>query len=122
MKRAGTAPPLPAFESGWEIAGHLAGWHSIKIDVETDGDTWHGVPEHIPLDNQQDTALVSKGWYVIRFNTTQIHEQPVDYCVSKVMSTINRLGGLNNTAGVPVRYNPNDPLGPQQFGLFDRET
>jgi very-short-patch-repair endonuclease len=93
-----------------------------KIDVETDGDTWHSDPERIPLDNQRDTALVSKGWYVIRFNTTQVHERPVDYCVSKVMTTINRLEGLDHTTGVPVRYDPGDPLGPQQLSLFDRKT
>ncbi len=93
-----------------------------KIDVETDGDTWHSDPQRIPLDNQRDTDLVSKGWHVMRFNTTQIHERPVDYCVSKVMTTINRLGRLDHTTGVPVRYDPSDPLGPQQLGLFDQET
>ena len=93
-----------------------------KIDVETDGDTWHSDPERIPLDNQRDTALVSKGWYVMRFNSTQIREHPVDYCVSKVMTTINRLGRLDHTTGVPVRYDPSDPLGPQQLSLFDQET
>jgi very-short-patch-repair endonuclease len=93
-----------------------------KIDVETDGDTWHSAPERIPLDNQRDTDLVSEGWHVMRFNTTQIHEHPVDYCVSKLMATINRLGRLDHTTGVPVRYDPNDPLGPQQLGLFDQET
>jgi very-short-patch-repair endonuclease len=93
-----------------------------KIDVETDGDIWHADPERIPLDNQRDTALVSKGWYVVRFNSTQIRERPVGYCVSKVMTTINRLGGLDHTTGVPVQYDPSDPLGPQQIGLFDQET
>ena len=39
-----------------------------KIDIETDGDTWHSDPERIPLDNQRDTDLVSKGWHVMRFN------------------------------------------------------
>jgi len=92
-----------------------------KIDVETDGDTWHSAPERIPLDNQRDTALVSKGWYVMRFNSTQIGERPVDYCVSKVMATINRLGGLDHTTGVPVQYDPSEPLGLQQLSLFDQE-
>ena len=46
----------------------------------------------------------------------------VDYCISKVMATINRLGGLDDTTGVPVRYDPSDPLGPQQLGLFDQEA
>lgn len=93
-----------------------------KINVETDGDTWHSDVERIPLDNQRDNDLVSQGWRVMRFNTTQIHEQPVDYCVSKVMATINRLEGLDETTGVPVRYDPSDPLGPQQLSLFDREA
>jgi very-short-patch-repair endonuclease len=93
-----------------------------KIDVETDGDTWHSDLERIPLDNQRDTALVSKGWYVVRFSTSQIREQPEEYCVRPVMATINRLGGLDHTTGVPVRYNPDDPLGPQQLGLFDQDA
>lgn len=92
-----------------------------KVDVETDGDTWHSSPERIRADNERDTALVSKGWYVMRFNTTQIREHPVDYCVSRVEATINRLRGLDHTTGVPVRYDPSDPLGPQQLGLFDQE-
>jgi very-short-patch-repair endonuclease len=93
-----------------------------KIDVETDGDTWHIGPEHAQIDRQRDNNLASRGWKVLRFNTTEIHEHPVDYCVSKVMVTINRLGGLDKTTGVPVRYDPSDPLGPQQLSLFDQET
>jgi very-short-patch-repair endonuclease len=92
-----------------------------KIDVETDGDTWHIGPQPAFEDRQRDNNLASRGWQVLRFNTTEIHEHPVDYCVSKVMDTINRLGGLDHTTGVPVRYDPDDPLGPQQLSLFDRE-
>jgi very-short-patch-repair endonuclease len=93
-----------------------------KIDVETDGDTWHIGPDPALVDRQRDNNLASQGWQVLRFNTTEIHEHPVDYCVSKVMTTINRLGRLDHTTGVPVRYDPSDPLGPQQLGLFDQET
>ena len=93
-----------------------------KIDVETDGDTWHIGPELAPLDRQRDNALESRDWKVLRFSTTEIHERPVDYCVSTVVETINRLGGLDHTTGVPVRYNPDDPLGPQQLGLFDQDA
>ncbi len=93
-----------------------------KIDVETDGDTWHIGPEPAQVDRQRDNDLASRGWQVLRFNTTEIHERPVDYCVSKVMTTINRLGRLDHTTGVSVRYDPSDPLGPQQLGLFDQET
>jgi hypothetical protein len=71
-----------------------------KIDVETDGDTWHIGPE----------------------SAQEIHEHPADYCLSKVEDTVNHLGGLDHTTGVPVRYDPDDPLGPQQLGLFDPEV
>jgi very-short-patch-repair endonuclease len=93
-----------------------------KINVETDGDTWHIGPEPALVDRQRDNNLASRGWRVLRFNTTEIHEHPVDYCVSKVMDTINRLGGLDHTTGVPVRYEPSDPLGPQQLSLFDQDA
>jgi hypothetical protein len=52
----------------------------------------------------------------------EVQERPTDYCVSKVMGTINYLGGLDHTTGVPVRYDPSDPLGPRQLSLFDQET
>jgi len=93
-----------------------------KIDVETDGDTWHIGPESALVDRQRDNDLASRGWRVLRFNTTEIRERPVDYCVSKIETTINHLRGLEDTTGVPVRYDPSDPLGPQQLGLFDQET
>ena len=92
-----------------------------KIDVETDGDTWHIGPQSAQVDRKRDNALGSRGWQVLRFNTAEIHERPVDYCLSKVEDTVNHLGGLDHTTGVPVRYDPNDPLGPQQLTLFDRE-
>jgi very-short-patch-repair endonuclease len=93
-----------------------------KIDIETDGDTWHIGPESAQVDRQRDNNLASRGWQVLRFNTAEIHERPVDYCVSKVMETVNRLKGLDHTTGVPVRYDPADPLGPQQLSLFDQEA
>ncbi len=92
-----------------------------KVNVETDGDTWHIGPESALVDRQRDNSLASLGWQVLRFNTAEIHERPIEYCVSKVMATINRLKGLDDTTGVPVRYNPNDPLGPHQLSLFDQD-
>jgi very-short-patch-repair endonuclease len=93
-----------------------------KIDVETDGDTWHIGTESAQVDRERDNKLASRGWQVLRFNTTEIQERAVDYCVSEVMTTINRLGGPDNTTGLPVRFDPDDPLGPQQLSLFDQET
>jgi len=73
------------------------------------------------VDRERNNNLATRGWQVLRFNTAEVRERPVEYCVSKVAETINRLKGLDDTTGVPVRYDPDDPLGPQQLGLFDRE-
>jgi very-short-patch-repair endonuclease len=64
-----------------------------KIDVETDGDTWHAVPKRIPEDNRRDNDLASDGWYVLRFNGHQIREQMPSYCIPNISDMINRLGG-----------------------------
>ena len=93
--------------------------NSGKIDVETDGDTWHNNPEHAKLDNLRNNALTTHGWRILRFNTAEIHERPVKYCVAKVMENIEELKGLDEASGVPRRFNPKDPLGPQQLGLLD---
>jgi len=51
---------------------------SGKLDVETDGDTWHAEPARIPLDNLRDNDLETAGWKLLRFNTKQINEQMAD--------------------------------------------
>jgi len=40
-----------------------------RIDVETDGDTWHLSRERVPLDNARDNALQIERWTVLRYNT-----------------------------------------------------
>jgi very-short-patch-repair endonuclease len=70
-----------------------------KIDVETDGDNWHIGPESGQVDRLRDNNLASRGWEVLGFNTAEVHERPADYCVSKVMGTINYLGGLATPPG-----------------------
>ncbi len=93
-----------------------------KIVVETDGDTYHIGKEQGQRDRKRNNDLASQGWQFLHFNTSEVQEKGVDYCVPKVMTTVNRLGGLDKTTGVPVRYNPDDPLGPQQLSLFDQES
>ncbi|RMF31856.1 MAG: DUF559 domain-containing protein [Chloroflexi bacterium] len=90
-----------------------------KIDVETDGDTWHADPGRIPLDNQRDNALAGLGWAVLRFNGRQIHEAAETYCLPTVLETINRLGGLATGGLIPRTFNPGDPDGPVQLALFE---
>jgi len=85
---------------------------SGKIDVETDGDTWHADPERIPLDNLRDNDLETTGWRVLRFNTTHIREKMAEYCVPTIVENINRLDGVDEEERlVPRRINPDAPDG-----------
>ena len=93
---------------------------SGKIDVETDGDTWHADPERIPLDNLRDNDLETTGWRVLRFNTTHIRERMAEYCLPTIVENINRLDGVDEEARlVPRRINLDGPDGAYQLGLFD---
>lgn len=93
---------------------------SGKIDVETDGDTWHADPERIPLDNLRDNDLETTGWRVLRFNTTHIREKMAEYCLPTIVENINRLDGVDEKERlVPRRINPDSPDGMHQLGLFD---
>jgi very-short-patch-repair endonuclease len=90
-----------------------------KMDVETDGDTWHADPARIPLDNQRDNDLTSLGWSILRFNGSQIRETTAEYCVPTILESINRLGGLTTEGLIPRTFDPNYPEGPQQLTLFE---
>jgi len=93
---------------------------SGKIDVETDGDTWHADPERIPLDNLRDNDLETTGWRVLRFNTTHIREKMAEYCLPTIVENINRLDGVDEKERlVPRRINLDGPDGAYQLGLFD---
>jgi very-short-patch-repair endonuclease len=92
---------------------------SGKIDVETDGDTWHADPERIPLDNLRDNDLETAGWRVLRFNTPHTQEEMTEYCLPTIVKNINRLGGLDGQRIVPRRIDLRAPGGLQQLNLFD---
>ena len=72
-----------------------------KVDVETDGDTWHANPEKAVQDNIRDNDLSTVGWQILRFSTVQIREHLEDYCLSTVIQNINGLGGIENGKIVP---------------------
>ena len=74
-----------------------------KLNIETDGDTWHTTPDRAASDNVRDNALESIGWSILRFNTHQIREELADYCVPTIADTINNLGGLNEGRLLPKR-------------------
>ena len=91
-----------------------------KIDVETDGTTWH--TNRSKEDNERNNAVASAGWHVLRFNTEQIQETAGTYCISEVEKTINTLGGPKAETLAPTRFYEL-PEGPaQQLALFENPS
>jgi very-short-patch-repair endonuclease len=90
-----------------------------KIDVETDGDSWHANKEKAAQDNVRDNALVAKGWSVFRFGTVQVREHLTEYCIPKIVAKINALGGFEDGGVVPRRIELSNEAGWHQKGLFD---
>jgi very-short-patch-repair endonuclease len=90
-----------------------------KIDVETDGDSYHFNAESGSEDNQRNNELGTLDWHVLRFDTTDIRERMEEYVVPTVMRNINRLGGVSDAGLIPRRFDPDDPAGPRQLTLFD---
>lgn len=95
---------------------------SGKIDIETDGDSYHSSVERIPLDNARNNALGSAGWRILRFNTLQINEQLTEYCVPQVLENINGLGGIDDGRLISRKYDPRRMDVSQQRSLFDDES
>ena len=91
-----------------------------KIDVETDGDEWHANPERAGQDSLRDNDLESTGWQQLRFNTYQIQEALAEYCIPKIVKTINRLGGVEEEGKLmPRKIDLKSVDGSYQLGLFD---
>lgn len=89
-----------------------------RIDVETDGDTWHAQRKRIPLDNQRDNTLQAKGWHVLRFSTRQIQEEGAIYCLRNILKMVNKLGGLNENTLIPRKFYPEEDA--EQRALFEK--
>ncbi len=77
---------------------------SGKLDVETDGDTWHADPERIPLDNLRDNDLETADWRLLRFNGHQIREEMAEYCLPTIAQNINKLGGVDEETRMVPRH------------------
>jgi very-short-patch-repair endonuclease len=89
-----------------------------KLDVETDGDTWHSNPEKAREDNLRDNDLETSGWKSLRFNTLQLNEQMADYCLPTIAKNIKKLGGLSDSRLIQ-RDIQTDPNARSQMSLFD---
>ncbi|MCL1469582.1 DUF559 domain-containing protein [Argonema antarcticum] len=90
-----------------------------KINIETDGDTWHADKERIPLDNQRNNDLQTEGWDILRFNTYHIQEKMAEDCLPIIIENINRLGGLKEEGrGFPRLIKSNSSAEFVQLSLF----
>jgi very-short-patch-repair endonuclease len=92
-----------------------------KIDVETDGDTYHANPEKAAEDNVRNNDLEAAGWKVLRFTTAQIQERMGEYCIRNITDTINGLGGVDEGGLISRKVDLNAPFGSRQLGLFDNQ-
>ncbi|MFC1734741.1 endonuclease domain-containing protein [Candidatus Hydrogenedentota bacterium] len=89
-----------------------------KLDIETDGDTWHSDPARIPLDNVRDNDLETAGWRLLRFNGHQVREEMNEYCLPTIVENISNAGGIDEGRLIPRQVNLEHP-GCYQLGLFD---
>ena len=104
--------------SGQEYALDFAVYCVIGgIDIETDGDTYHANPEKAEDDNRRNNNLAADGWRVLRYTTSQIHEEMDTYCIPKIVATIDDLGGIDDIIPRKVDSRPDRPY---QMSLFDR--
>jgi len=90
------------------------------LAVETDGDTWHTVPDRANQDYIRQNAIESRGWHVLRFNSNEIREKMQTYCLPEIQKTINKQGGLSDEGLVPRIFYPK--TGATQLTLFERAT
>ena len=90
-----------------------------KIDVETDGDSWHANPKAAAQDNQRDNDLKTEGWSVLRFSSSQIREQLTEYCLPTIVENINNLHGVETGPLGARKIDLNAPAGSYQLGFFD---
>jgi very-short-patch-repair endonuclease len=88
------------------------------VAVETDGDTWHTVPDQANLDYIRQNAIESRGWHVLRFNSKEIREGMETYCLPEIQKTINNLDGLSDEGLAPRIFYPK--IGATQLSLFEK--
>ncbi len=91
---------------------------SGKLDIETDGDTYHAHPVKAAEDNLRNNDLETAQWKVLRFASHQVRQEAVDYCISTIVENINRLGGIDEGKLLPRKINLNEK-GSYQLSLFD---
>lgn len=74
-----------------------------KVDVETDGDTYHANSAAAVRDNQRSNALGILGWRLLRFSTSQIRDE-MSHCLGEITGMVSRLGGFEQDGMAPRRW------------------
>ena len=92
-----------------------------KIDVETDGDTYHITTEQAPRDNRRNNDLATRGWEVLRYETKRV-EHYLEECVDQVLQTVDRLKGFESAKLVPTRYIRTATGVVPQLTMFEERT
>lgn len=88
-----------------------------KINIETDGDSWHANKKQAVIDNERDNDLETAGWRTLRFSTYHVQEKMADYCVPKIVENINNLGGIKeHESSIPKKIQTGQY---KQLSLFD---
>lgn len=90
-----------------------------KIDVETDGDTYHTTRRQVTQDNIRENALKTDGWCTLRFNTHQVEEELATYCLPTIEANIQRLGGVDADPLPPMPTPPRSVI-PNGRALFEQ--
>ena len=92
-----------------------------KIDVETDGDSYHITTVQSPLDNQRNNDLATRGWEVLRFETLKIRKH-ISKCVDDVLQAVETLKGFESPKLVPTRYVKTTNGMVPQLTMFEQRT
>ncbi|HEV2239176.1 MAG TPA: DUF559 domain-containing protein [Ktedonobacterales bacterium] len=90
-----------------------------NLDIECDGDRYHANPSRARGDNRRNNFLTSRGWSVLRFDTTNIRDE-LPAVMAQIHAAIRDCGGLAlasvppaATAALPAQpalWEPTEPL------------
>ena len=89
------------------------------IDVEADGDSYH-IGVEPARDRLRANDLTTAGWYPLHFNGAELRERMTEYCIPRIIASINRFGGLKNEqTDVPRTFYTIAGETVQQLSLFE---
>jgi very-short-patch-repair endonuclease len=110
------AAELPA-EREYFVPGDRNGMYALdfalfgqqrNLDLECDGDRYHANPDSARRDNRRNNFLTSRGWSVLRFDTTLIREE-LPEVMARIHAAIRDCGGLALAPGPPTAAAPLQP-------------